>query len=77
MQIGKKEVKLLLFADEMIAYVSNFKNSIHLTMDGDRNRDPHWSTVLSSQGPDEQKEGEHEQGSQDREGCIHPRRPWD
>ncbi|CAO2584556.1 hypothetical protein LEMLEM_LOCUS3208, partial [Lemmus lemmus] len=43
--------------------------SLHLEMDGDRNRDPHWSTGLSSQGPDEeQKEGEHEQGSQDREG---------
>ena len=36
-------------------------------------RDPHWSTGLSPQGPnEEQKEGEHEKGSQDREGCVHP-----
>ncbi|KAH0516244.1 Guanylate cyclase soluble subunit alpha-2 [Microtus ochrogaster] len=36
-------------------------------MVGDRDRDPHWSTRLSSQGPnEEQKEGEQEQGSQDR-----------
>ena len=47
-------------------------------MDGDRVRDPHWSTGLSSQGPnEEQKEGEHEQGSQDREECVHPLRWWD
>ena len=47
-------------------------------MDGDRDRNPHWSTGLSSQGPnEEQKEGEHEQGSQDHEGCIHPLRRWD
>ena len=47
-------------------------------MDGDRDRDLQWSTGLSSQGPnEEQKEGEHEQGSQDREGCIHPLRWWD
>ena len=40
-------------------------------MDGDRDRDLYWSTGLSSQGPNEgQKEGVHEQGSQDREGCI-------
>ncbi|KAK7801985.1 hypothetical protein U0070_005972, partial [Myodes glareolus] len=39
--------------------------NLHLVMDGDRDRDPQWS----SQGPnEEQKEGEHEQGSQDREG---------
>ena len=37
-------------------------------MDGDRDGDPHWSTGLSPQGPnEEQKEGELEQGSQDRE----------
>ena len=47
-------------------------------MYGDRDRDPHWSTGLSSQGPnEEQKEGEHEQGSQDHEGCVHPLRWWD
>ncbi|KAK7806116.1 hypothetical protein U0070_008427 [Myodes glareolus] len=40
--------------------------NLHLVMDGDRDRDPHWNTGLSSQGPNEdQKEGEHEQGSQD------------
>ena len=47
-------------------------------MGGDVGRDPHWSTGLSFQGPNgEQKEGKHEQGSQDREGCIHPLRWWD
>ena len=46
---------------------------VHLAMDGDRDRDPHWNTGLSSRGPDEeQKEEEHEQRSQDREGCAHP-----
>ena len=49
----------------------------HLAMDGDRDRDPHWSTGLSSQGPNEQKEGEHERGSQNHEGCVHPLRRWD
>ena len=47
-------------------------------MDGDKDRDPHWSTGLSSQGPnEEQKEGECKQGNQDREGCVHPLRQWD
>ena len=47
--------------------------NLHLAMDGDRDRDPHWSTALSPQGSNkEQKEGEHEQGSQDRKGCVHP-----
>ena len=47
-------------------------------MDGDGDRDPHWSTGLSSQGPyEEQKKVEHEQRSQDREGCVHPLRRWD
>ena len=47
-------------------------------MDGDRDRDPYWSTELSSQGlNEEQKVGEHEQGSQDSEGCVHPLRRWD
>ncbi|XP_057615718.1 FUN14 domain-containing protein 1 isoform X2 [Chionomys nivalis] len=51
--------------------------NLHLAMDGDRDRDPHWSTGLSSQGPnEEQKEGEHEQGSQDCEECTHPPRQW-
>ena len=42
-------------------------------MDGDRDGDPHWGTGLSPQGPnEEQKEGEHEKGNQDREGYVHP-----
>ena len=42
----------------------------YLAMDGDSDRDPHWSTGLSSQGPnEEQKEGEHEQESQDVRGA--------
>ena len=44
-------------------------------MDGDRDRVPHWSTGLSSLGPnEEQKEGERELGSQDHKGCVHPLR---
>ena len=47
-------------------------------MDGDRDRDPHWSIGLSSQGPNEErKEGKHEQGSQDHEGYVHALRRWD
>ncbi|CAO2599639.1 hypothetical protein LEMLEM_LOCUS9947 [Lemmus lemmus] len=47
-------------------------------MDGDRDRDPHWNTGLSSQGPvEEQKEGEHEQERQDCEGLVHPLRRCD
>ena len=43
--------------------------------DGDRDRDPHQSNGLSSHGPVErQKEGEDEQGSQDRKGLVHPLR---
>ena len=42
-------------------------------MDGDTDGDPHWSTGLSPQGPNEgQKEEEHEKGTQDREGSDHP-----
>ena len=49
------------------------RGTLHPTMNGDRDGDPHWSTGLSPQGPnEEQKEGEHEKGSQDREGCVHP-----
>ena len=44
-------------------------------MDGDRDRDPHQSNGLSSQGPvEEQKEGEDEQGSLDLEGLVQPLR---
>ena len=47
--------------------------NLHPMMGGDRDGDPHWSTGLSPQGPNEErKEGEHEKGSQDREGCVHP-----
>ena len=46
-----------------------------MTTEGDRDRDPHQSSGLSSQGPVEgQKEGENEQGSQDCEGLVHPLR---
>ena len=42
---------------------------------GDRDRDPHQSNGLSSQSSaEEQKEGEHEQVSLDREGLVHPLR---
>ncbi|KAK7811210.1 hypothetical protein U0070_026550 [Myodes glareolus] len=45
--------------------------NLHLAMDGDRDRDPRQSTGLSSLGPnEEQKEGEHEQGSQDHDGLA-------
>ncbi|XP_075809324.1 uncharacterized protein LOC142837841 [Microtus pennsylvanicus] len=51
--------------------------NLHLVMDGNRDRDPHWSTGLRSQGTnEEQKEGEHEQRSRDHEGCTHPLRQW-
>ena len=47
-------------------------------MDGDRDKDPHWSTWLSSQCHNqEQKEEEQEKGSRDHWGCDHPLRRWD
>ena len=49
------------------------RENLHPMMDGDRNGDPHWSTGLSPQVPNEkEKEGEHEKESQDHEECIHP-----
>ena len=46
-----------------------------MEIETDRDRDPHQSTGLSSQGPfEEQKEGEEEQDSQDHEGLVHPLR---
>ena len=58
---------------ENVSKKSRTRVNLHLTIDGDRDRDPHWSTGLSPQGPNEEKkEGEHEKGSQDREGCVHP-----
>ena len=51
-------------------------------MDGDRDRDPHWNTVLNSLGPNEkQKEREREQRRQDQrkpssdDGWRYRRRP--
>ncbi|KAH0500098.1 Sorting nexin-25 [Microtus ochrogaster] len=50
---------------------------LHLVMDVDRDREPHWSTGLISQGPNEEwKKEEDEQGSQDNEGHTHPLRQW-
>ena len=40
-------------------------------MDGDRDRDPHQSNRLSSQGSVERQEGEDEQGSQDCKELVH------
>ena len=49
------------------------RENLHLMIDGDRDGDPHWSTGLSLQGPnEEQKVREHEKGNQDCEGCVHP-----
>ena len=31
------------------------RGNLHLTMDEDRNGDPHWSTELSPQGPNEKE----------------------
>ena len=48
------------------------RGNLHLTIDGDRDGDPHWSNGLSPQGPnEEQKEGYQEEGSKDHEGCIY------
>ena len=56
---------------ENVSKEGRTRGNLHPKMDGDRDRDPHWSTGLSSQGPnEEQKEGEHEQGRQDREECM-------
>ena len=58
---------------ENVSKDGRIRGNPHSTMDGDRDRDPHWSTGLSPQGPnEEQKEGEHEKGSQDREGVRSP-----
>ena len=62
---------------EIVSKESKIRGGLHPTMDGDRDGDPHWSTGLSPQGPnEEQKEGEHEKGSQDHEGCAHPLQWW-
>ncbi|KAM7338897.1 hypothetical protein ACRRTK_002381 [Alexandromys fortis] len=70
---GGRECLLLLPRPLSFLILQN----LHLEMDGDRDRDPHWSTGLSSQCPkEEQNEGKYEQRSQDHEGCTHPRRQW-
>ena len=46
---------------------SRARGNLHLTMDGVRDRDPHWNTGLNSLGPNEkQREGEREQGRQNQ-----------
>ena len=43
------------------------RENLHLAMDGDRDRDPHWNTGLNSLGPNKkQKEREREQRRQDQ-----------
>ena len=58
---------------ENVSKEGRTRGNLHPTMDGDRVGDPHWSTGLSPQGPnEEQKEGEHEKGRQGHEECVHP-----
>ena len=46
---------------ENVSKEVRIRGNLHPTMDGDRDGNPHWSTGLSPQGPnEEQKEGEHE-----------------
>ena len=63
---------------ENVSMIGRTRGNLHPTMNGDRDGDPHWSTGLSPQAPnEEQKEGKHEKGSQDCEGCYHPLIPGD
>ena len=65
--------RVALVSNDNLPFLFSFFRNLHPTMDGDG--DPHWSTGLSPQGPNEErKKGEHEKGSQDREGCVHPLR---
>ena len=58
---------------ENVSKEGRTRGNLHPMMDRDRDGDPHWSTGLSPQGPnEEQKEGEHEKGSLDSKGCVHP-----
>ena len=58
---------------ENVSKEGSMRGNPHPMRDGDGDGDPHWSTGLSPQGPnEEQKEEEHEKGNQDREGCDHP-----
>ena len=51
---------------ENVSKKGRTRGNLHLTIDGDRDGDPHWSTGLSPQGPnEEQKEGQREQERQD------------
>ena len=53
-------------------YVDYNPQNVSLATDGDRDRAPHRSNGLSSQGSvEEQEEGEYEQGSQDCKGLVH------
>ena len=46
---------------ENVSKEGKTRGNLHPRMDGDRDRDPHLSTGISSQGPNEmQKEGEYE-----------------
>ena len=58
---------------ENVSKKGRTRGNLHLTIDGDRDRDPHWSTGLSPQDPNEEhKEQEHEKGNQDFEGVCSP-----
>ncbi|KAH0508292.1 Leucine-rich repeat-containing protein 37A3 [Microtus ochrogaster] len=62
---------MLELQPELLPAPHHERKNLHLVMDGVRDIDPHWSTGLSSQGPnEEQKEGEHEQRSRDHEGIL-------
>ena len=51
---------------------SRTRGNLHRTMNGDRDGDPHRSTGLSPQGPnEEQKDKENEKGNKDCKGCDH------
>ena len=56
---------------ENVSKEGKTRGNLHPVMDGDRERDPYWSTGLSPQGPnEEQKEGEHEQGVRTTRGAF-------
>ena len=58
---------------ENVSKKGRTRGNLHMRIDGDRDGDPHWSTGLSPQGPnEEQKEGKHDEGSQDSKVCLHP-----
>ena len=59
---------------EKVSKEGKTRENLHPMMDGDTDRDPHWSTGLRPpQGPnEEQKDEENEKGNKDCEGCDHP-----